>query len=213
MQRYPQMWCQEPHQWLRWTELRCCSLLEVPAAAVPPTTAGPRRGSPDPRQLLPWAPQEDAGWVSNISSRSLQRYLLEATVRRCLMRPACEGGGFGPCRHQRRPMGSLWPFPLFRQTRFYQTNSFRRDLSLVNAIPFKDSKPNQPRLISASLGWRRKHPTLIQGQTEKHGHMNWQWLGPDVSSLIGFGFACRCHREQKLVWKRVEFSIFNAAVI
>jgi len=89
-----------------------------------------------------------------------------------------------------------------------------RDHFLVNAIQFRDSKSNLPVLPSspASLQWRGKHYSLVQVQTENRGHMDWQRLGPDVSCFIGFGFACRCHREQKLNWKRAEFSISKAAV-
>lgn len=37
----PQMWCQEPHQWVRRTVLHGCCLPEVTAAALPPTITGP----------------------------------------------------------------------------------------------------------------------------------------------------------------------------
>lgn len=83
VQQSPQMWCQEPHQWLSWTELHCCSLLEVTAQPCHPPWVAPHRGhpsthgSPDPWQLLPWAPQESTGWVSYISSCSPQQCLLE----------------------------------------------------------------------------------------------------------------------------------------
>lgn len=40
MQWFSQMWCQEPHQWLPWTELHCCNLLEVTATALPSIVTG-----------------------------------------------------------------------------------------------------------------------------------------------------------------------------